>query len=263
MGPFNYFDYCIGLTIGCRYPKKFGIIDNQGEIVDSIASTQAFTEIIFGQKPLAVLRKGIAEIVIDIDNFILNFRYFMPEKLESRLPKDKLSLSIISEQRPLDVGPFIKTEKNIEQIKSDFTEIFNLTFGRYLKAANIVEIDRIGFVYYFVIPYREIKITYIENLFKGADIGFAENIEKKARNVYKYNITDNSYNYGILDFNFPNFDLSPISKDIGMLTIDVQTYFHVPKSITNFGGVKNIVLNQIREADSFIERDIFKEVGAV
>lgn len=256
MGNFNYKDYCIGLTIGIKFPQKFSIEDKLGELTDYFIEKCSFKDrkaIKTTEGPILQVKKDLMEIVIDCENFTGSYLYFFGDQMkESLFPKpDNIS------KMKLDGKLFIYN-KSYEQIQKDFINVFNVLFRYFKNITNIDKVDRVGMVHYFMVFYDDIKLRYPESLQAGADLPF-ENHNKLARNQYRYDKTDYSWKNAIIEYKIDKDQ--KLYKPFGKFTLDIQTYYEPnPILLDKIGGEEKIVQELFTQTYDFIDKSkIFEQ----
>lgn len=252
MENFNYKDYCIGITVGINFPKKFSIEDRLGEISDYYIEKCSFDKRQTLETPSGVilqLNKDLMEVVIDKENFTGSYLYFYGDKIkDSIFPDEKNKKTEIK----LQANPFVY-RSSYEKTKNDFKNVFSLLFRYFRKLNDITKINRVGMVHNFLIFYEDIKFRYAESLKRGADLPIGENHKKLARNQYSYDKTDSSWKNAIIEFMINKE--KTMKKPFGKLSLDVQTYYDAkPVLFDKLGGEEKVIDELFNQTYGFIDK---------
>ena len=255
MENFNYKDYCIGLTIGIKFPPKFSIEDKLGELSDYFIEKCSFKKRQKIETPYGTdlqLYKDLMGIVIDRENFIGTYSYFYGDSIKKKLIPDS---SKNNSDIQLYGKPAVYT-KSYEQTVNDFKKVFNVLFRSFRKTVGVEKIERVGMVHYFMIFYDEIKFRYTESLKKGANLPFGENHNKLARNQYSYDQTDSYWKNANIEYTIDKKkQQAGPSKPFGKLYLDIQTYYEPqPFLIDKLGGEEKIIEDLFKQTNEFIDK---------
>lgn len=255
MEKFNYKNYCIGLTIGIKFPPKYSIEDKLGELSDYFIEKCSFKKRQKIETPYDTdlrLYKDLMEIVIDCENFVGSYSYFYGDSIRTNLFPD----STENDSGIKLYGKPAVYSKSYEQTINDFKKVFSFLFRSFRKSVGVDKIERVGMVHYFMIFYDHIKFRYTESLEKGADLSFGENHNKLARNQYSYDQTDSHWKNAVIEYTIDKKrQLANPSKPFGKLYLDIQTYYKPqPFLIDKLGGEEKIVEDLFKQTYEFIDK---------